>query len=103
MKTLNRLFLLGLVAALVGSAIAIYSGGTTQISLGHDTLYHLKWPWLHNVREVSFFAVLAWCLLFLRREPTAARIGLVAVLLAFALMTLPPRIFKQPIEVPSWH
>ena len=103
MKTLNRIFFLGLVAALVASACALYSGGMTEISLGHDTFYHLKWPWLHNVREVSLFAVLVWCLLFLRREPTLARIGLVAVLLAFAFMTLPPRIFKHPLEVPSWH
>jgi len=102
MKTLNRLFLLALSLTLVCAVFAIHTG-TTQVTVGHETFSHIKLPWLRELREVSLFGVLIWCVLFLRREPTLARVGLVAVIVAFAVITLPPRIFKQPISLPGWH
>ena len=102
MKTLNRLLLLALCLTLVAAAFAIYSG-TTQVTVGHDTFSYLKRPWLHELREISLFGVLIWCVLFLRREPTLARVGLIAVVLAFAVMALPPKILKQPITLPGWR
>jgi len=106
MKTLNRLLLLGFALTLVASAFAIYSG-TTQVTIGHDTFSHIRQPWLHEVREVSLFGVLIWCLLFLRGEPALSRVGVIAVILACSAMVLPPKIFKEKITLPSlpesWH
>lgn len=101
MKTLNRLLLLALAIALVGAAYAIYDG-TTQLTLGHTTVYHTREPWLHEVREVSLFGVLIWCLLFVRSQPAFVRVGLVAVILACAIMVAPPHILKEPITLPDW-
>lgn len=102
MKTLNRLLLILLSLTLVATVYLMHSG-TTQLTLGHDSFYSVKWPWLHEVREISIFAVLGWCLLFLRREPTFARIGLAAVILAFVIMNWPLAHDWHLPELPVWH
>ena len=103
MKTLSRILLIVLSLALLAAVCAMHAG-MTQINVGHDTHYRIKWPWLHEVRETAIFGVLVWCLLFLRREPTFARIGLAAVILAFAIMNLPAALAKElPGLPPVWH
>jgi hypothetical protein len=91
MKTLNRLLLLALSLALVAAVYAMQSN-TTQISVGHETLYHMRWPWLHEVREVSIFAILIWSFIFVKREAAFVRIGLAALIIAFTLQNLPAKI-----------
>jgi hypothetical protein len=88
MKTLNRLLLVLLSLALLITTYAMHTSAT-QITLGHDSFYSIKWPWLHEVRETCIFAVLGWCLLFLQSQPTFARIGLAAVIIAFIMMNVP--------------
>jgi len=100
MKTLNRLLLLALSGALLAAVYLIHAN-TTQISIGHDSFYSIKWPWLHEVREGSIFGVLGWCLLFLRRDPTFARVGLAAVILAFVIMNWPAHGVHLP-DMPAW-
>jgi hypothetical protein len=102
MKTLNRLFLLTLSLALLGAVYAMQSG-MTQVNLTHETFYAIKWPWLRDVREVSIFGVLGWCVLFVRREPVFVRIGLIAVILAFGIMNLPPRLARELPTLPLRH
>jgi hypothetical protein len=102
MKTLNRLLLVLLSVALLVAVYLMHSG-TTQLTVGHETLSSIKWPWLHEIREATIFAVLGWCLLFLRRDPTFARIGLAAVILAFAIMNWPFAHAWHLPELPSWH
>ncbi len=102
MKTLNRLLLLALATALVLSALVSYSN-ITEIPVLHDTYYHIKYPWLLEVRHVSLFGVLVWCVLFVRSEPFFVRIGLMAVILAFTFILLPPHILRHPIDLPGWH
>ena len=88
MKTLNRILLILLSAALLVVVYLMHTN-TTEIAIGHETYYKIKWPWLQEVRETCIFAVLGWCLLFLQRQPTFARIGLAAVIIAFILMNVP--------------
>jgi len=95
MKTLNRLLLVILSLALLTAVYQIHSN-TTQITIGHDSFYAIKWPWLHDVREGAIFGVLGWCLLFLRRDPTFARIGLAAVIVAFVIMNWPGHLPTMP-------
>ena len=100
MKTLNRLLLLILSVALL-AAVYLMHTHTTQIKIGHDSFYSIKWDWLDDVREGSLFGLLGWCLLFLRREPTFARIGLAAVIIAIAMafMNWPSHLPAMP----AWH
>jgi hypothetical protein len=102
MKTLNRLFLVVLAAALVGAVYAMHTNAT-QFTLGHATYFALKYPWLKEVREVTLFALLAWCLLFVKREPTFVRLGLVALIVACALMYLPPHEVDGSFLHLPWH
>jgi len=102
MKTFNRLLLVVLSLSLLAAVYAMHSG-MTQVGVGHDTFSTIKWPWLHEVREVSIFGVLGWCLCFLRREPTFARVGLAAVILAFVIMNLPVAHAKEFHAPPNWH
>ncbi len=85
MKTLNRLLLILLAAAVLGSAYGKYTG-TTHVAIGHDTIYTIHYPWLQKVWEVSLLGALVWSAIFLRREPTLARIGIIAVAAASALL-----------------
>jgi len=102
MKTLSRLLLLALAVTLVGSVIAIHAD-ITEVPTGHDTYYTMHAPWLHHAHEISLFGVIIWCLLFLRSEPVFARIGLVALLLSFTVMALPPKVLKDSPALKNWH
>jgi hypothetical protein len=102
MKTLNRLLLVLLSLALL-AAVYLMRSNTTQIDIGHDSFYTIKWPWLHEVREGSIFGVLGWCLLFLRRDPTFARVGLAAVIAAFVIMNWPFNHDVHLPAMPAWH
>lgn len=102
MKTLNRLLLVLLSLALL-TAVYLMHTDTTQVTVGHDTFSSIKWPWVHEVREGAIFAVLGWCLLFLRREPTFARVGLAVIILAFVVMNLPPAHGGHLSIPPVWH
>ena len=97
MKTLNRLLLLLLCAALLGATYAMHTG-TTQLSIGHDNFYTLKWPWLSNVHQVALYALLGWCVLFVKRETALVRVGLIAVILAFIIMALPPKTGLENLQ-----
>ena len=103
MRMLNRLLLVVLVIALLGAVYGMHTN-TTQITLCHDNFYHIKWPWLQEVRQVSIFGVLIWCLLFVRKEPLWVRFGLVALIFAFAIMALPPKS-GNPADILQkiWH
>jgi hypothetical protein len=102
MKTLNRLFLLALSLTLLASVYAMHSG-MTQVNFSHETYYAIKWPWLRDVREIGIFGVLGWCVLFVRREPAFVRMGLMAVILSFGIMNLPPRLAKELPALPLRH
>jgi hypothetical protein len=102
MKTLSRLLLLGLAVTLVASVVAIHAN-ITEVPYGHDTYYTMRYPWLHNARQISLFGVIIWCLLFLRSEPVFARIGLVALLLSFTVMALPPKVLKDSPALKNFH
>jgi hypothetical protein len=102
MKTLNRLLLVVLSVALLAAVWAMHSG-MTQVHFTHETYYAIKWPWLRDVREVCLFCVLGWCVLFVRREPAFVRLGLVAIILAFAIMNIPPRLAKELPAFPLRH
>ncbi len=101
-RLLNRIILIALVVALLAAVYATHAN-MTQINFGHDTLYAFKWTWLHQVREVCIFGILAWSLFFLRGEPLFARIGLAAVIIALAVMNLPPHLIKELPVPPGWH
>jgi hypothetical protein len=88
MKTLLRLLLLVLSAALL-IAVYLQHTHTTELSFRHETLYTIKWPWVTEVRKWSLFAILGWCILFAKSEPTFVRLGLVAITIAFVVMLLP--------------
>ena len=90
MRTLNRLLLLVLSVALVAT-VWIMHLNMTRIEIGHETFYHIRWPWLQNVRDWSLFGALAWCLIFAQSETTFVRIGLVAVIVALVVMLVPLR------------
>jgi hypothetical protein len=102
MKTLNRLLLVLLAAALLGATYAMHTG-MTHITIGHDNYYTMKWPWLSNVHQVALYGLLAWCLFFVKSEPLFVRIGLFAVILAFILMALPAKegFDNLPAEIRS--
>jgi hypothetical protein len=103
MKTLNRLLLLALATALLGATYAMHTG-MTHVSIGHDNYYTMKWPWLSDVHQVALYAVLGWCLLFVKSEPLLVRVGLIAVLLAFIIMALPPKAGDPSALLKSvWH
>jgi hypothetical protein len=91
MKLLRRILLLALCLGLMG-AVVIGHLNSSRISYGHDTLYVIKWPWIHEVREWSLYGILGWCLLFARSETTFVRIGLITIGLAFIIMSLPFRV-----------
>jgi hypothetical protein len=85
LKTLNRLFILLLAAAVLGSAYGKYTG-TTHVTIGHDNIYTIHYPWLQKVYVFSLLGSLIWSAVFLRREPNLARIAIVAVAAATALL-----------------
>ena len=94
MKTLSRLLLLALALTLVGSVVAIHAD-ITEVSGPRGAIYTMPHPWLNHAHQISLFGVIIWCLLFLRSEPVFARIGLVALLLSFTVMALPPKVLKD--------
>ena len=49
----------------------------------------------HHAHDIGLFGTLIWCLLFLRSEPAFARIGLVALLLSFTVLALPPKVLRD--------
>jgi hypothetical protein len=103
MKTLNRLLLIALSLALLGATYAMHTG-MTHLSIGHDNYYTLKWPCLSEVREVAIYGLLGWCALFVKREPTLVRVGLIAVILAFVIMALPTKLGDPAALLKSaWH
>ncbi len=102
MKTLNRLLLLLLALTLLVTTYAMHAG-MTRASIGHEMTYTLKWPWLSEVREISLYGVLGWCVLFVRSQPAFVRIGLVTVILAFVLMALPPKVIHELPTPPGLH
>ncbi len=102
MKTLSRLLLLGLALTLVGSVIAIHAN-ITEVPTVRGATYAMHAPWLHNVHQIGLFGTIIWCLLFLRREPVFARIGLVALLLSFTIMALPPKVLKDSPALKNWR
>jgi hypothetical protein len=102
MKTLNRFLLVALAVTLLAATYAMQTG-MTQVNFGHATFYAIKWPWLHEVREICIFAVLGWCLLFTQREPVFVRIGLIALILTFVIMNLSPHFAKELPTPPNWH
>ncbi len=57
---------------------------TTEASYFHWTYYVFRWPWLLEVRQGCFYGILIWCVVFARSEINFVRLGLMAVILAFA-------------------
>jgi xanthosine utilization system XapX-like protein len=102
MKTLSRLLLAGLAVTLVVSVVAIHANLTETPAI-HGATYTMRAPWLHNVHQISLFGVVIWCLLFVRSEPMFARMGLVALLLSFTVMALPPKVLRDSPALRSWH
>jgi hypothetical protein len=102
MRILTRLLLLALAVTLLAASYGMYSG-TRSLTIGHDTFYNFKWPWLHEVRQISLFGTLIWCLLFVKRDSAWVRFGLIAVILASLLIILPPNSIKHPVLPASWH
>jgi hypothetical protein len=96
-KTLARIVLIVLGSMLLASVLAM------QVDYGHETLYRIHYPWLREVREVSIFGVLIWCTLSVRRDPALVRLGLVALILAFAVMNLPLNEVHSAVTLPHWH
>jgi hypothetical protein len=88
-KTLARIVLIVLGSMLLASVLAM------QVDYGHETLYRIHYPWLREVREVSIFSV--------RRDPALVRLGLVALILAFAVMNLPLNEVHSAVTLPHWH
>jgi hypothetical protein len=102
MKTLSRLLLLALAVTLVASVVAIHAD-ITEIPSGRSTYYAMHEPWLQKARQISLFGVTIWCLLFVRREPMFARIGLIALLLSFTVTALPPKVLKDSPALKNWR
>ena len=102
MKTLNRILLLLLAITLLITTYAMHAG-MTRASIGHEMVYTLKWPWLSDAREISLYGVLAWCFLFVRSQPVFVRVGLAAVILAFVIMALPPKVIHELPTPPGLH
>lgn len=90
MKTLNRLLLIILCVALVAATYGMYLN-TTQEVHNHTVRYLIKWPYLHEIRQWSLFAVLVWCLVFAKSQPTFVRLGLAAVIVTLVIMLVPLR------------
>jgi hypothetical protein len=102
MKTLSRLLLAALAVTLVVSVIAIHANITETPTL-HGATYTVHEPSLHHAHQISLFGVIIWCLLFVRSEPLFTRIGLVALLLSFTVMALPPKVLKDSPALRNWH
>jgi len=102
MKTLSRLVILVLSIALVAATYMAHMN-MTHIAIGHDNYYTMKSPWLSDIREISLYGVLIWCILFAKSETTFVRIGLIAVVLAFILMAFPAKegLDQLPQEIRS--
>ncbi len=88
MKTLLRLLLLVLSAALL-VAVYLQHTHTTELAFRHQTLFTIKEPLATEIRKWSLFAILGWCILFAKSEPTFVRIGLAAITISFAVALLP--------------
>jgi hypothetical protein len=94
MRTLSRLLLLILCAALLIATWGLYTE-TTRGSYFHETWYTLRYPGLRDVRQWSLWGDLAWCIIFVRRDPVLVRVGLIAIALSFAIMAMPPRALEH--------
>ena len=92
MKILLRLLLLILCVALLVAVGGMYLG-TTRHSHQYIVTTIEKWRGLREIRLGSLFAILAWCLIFARSEPTFVRIGLIAIALSFAVVYLPLKAY----------
>ncbi len=90
MKTILRFLLLLCCAALL---IAVYAThlATTQSVHEHEIRYLTRWPHLHELHQWSLFAILGWCIVFAKSEPTFVRIGLATIVVTYVIMLLPLR------------
>ena len=88
MTKLWRLLLLVLCVVLLASVTGMHLQTRAQVD-GHETYYTFGSPWLLEARDLSLYGVLAWCIVFVRRDPLMVRAGLAAVTIALLLLTLP--------------
>ena len=85
MKTLNRALLIILCVVLLAAVLGSNEEATRKIQ-DHVVSYVGQWRGLLEALEFSLFGILIWCVLFVKKEPTFVRIGLVAVMLAFIVL-----------------
>ena len=91
MKTWSRILLIVLCLALLIASSGMHFGTTLSIH-GHNSRYAIKWPELLRLRQIAFFGVLAWGVIFAKRDPTFVRVGLITMILSLAITLLPLRL-----------